>query len=177
MNQNTGTTQQLNIANPPESGLTAHDSLPSATQRETVPPPRRGGQPGNQNARVHGFYSRKAPLYRQDIIDEACELEGIDAEIGFLRSCLQFVSELDPPNPKLASDIVRTLSLAMVRRKYSGHLVLIDKASRIIGDRKTTHTVPDAAAEVAVLTRPCLSEHREESRCLQTEAQSETQNC
>ncbi|XUX00951.1 MAG: hypothetical protein TUN42_02895 [Dehalogenimonas sp.] len=153
MNENTGATTQLNIASPASSNTELETrneqrETPNAQPAPTAPP-RRGAPLGNQNARVHGFYSRKAPLYRRDLIDEASELEGIDAEIGFLRSCLQFVSELDPPNPKLAADIVRTLSLAMVRRKYSGHTVLIAKANRIIGDRKIKTGVVDGAAEIA----------------------------
>jgi len=133
MKENTGAAPQLNIAK--EASLPYNSLSACGEGRGEVAAPRReGGQPGNQNARVHGFYSRNAPVARQEIIDEASQLEGLDAEISFLRSCLEYVSEMDPPNPKLAGELVRTLSIAMVRRKYSGHNVLIEKAKRILGN-------------------------------------------
>ena len=129
MNENTGAAPQLNIApQPPPSTPQPVTRLPSG-----APVRKRGGQQGNHNARVHGFYSRNAPYYRQEIIDDAAELEGLDAEIAFLRSCIQYVSEMDPPNPKLGGELVRTLSIAIVRRKYSGHDVRIEKAKMILG--------------------------------------------
>ena len=132
-------------------GPETSDAQPATSDAQPPPstPPRGPGAPlGNQNARVHGFYSKKAPFYRQEVIDEAAELEGLDAEIAFMRSCLQYVSEMDPPNPKLAGELVRTLSIAMVRRKYAGHNVLIDKAKRILGNVGVVAGVVGGVAQV-----------------------------
>lgn len=44
-----------------------------------------GGQPGNQNARKHGFYSRRIPTDHEADYDEALRIEGLDQEIALLR--------------------------------------------------------------------------------------------
>ena len=55
-----------------------------------VPLPR-GGQPGNQNARKHGFYS--AVFTGQDKINlnQAAEIDGLDEEIALIRARLKSV--------------------------------------------------------------------------------------
>ena len=52
---------------------------------ERKPKRKRGGQPGNQNAVKHGYYSRTFnPADRFDL-DLAADIEGIGAEIAILR--------------------------------------------------------------------------------------------
>jgi len=155
MKENTGATPQLNIVPQPGNSTSVSPSLQAerGPGGEVSPPRREGGQPGNQNARVHGFYSKRAPVYRQDVIDEAAELQGLDAEISFLRSCIEYVSEMDPPNPKLAGELVRTLSIAMVRRKYSGHNVLIEKARKIIGGFGAAAGAAGGVAQIVEVVR------------------------
>ncbi|XUX00804.1 MAG: hypothetical protein TUN42_02120 [Dehalogenimonas sp.] len=124
MNQNTGATQQLNTEQP-QSPASPHEAAPVHRKE--------GGQPGNQNARVHGFYSKYAATPRQEVMDEAAMLEGLDAEIVLLRSKIELLEELDPDNVKLFSELIRSLSLIMVRRKYSGAPALIAKVRKLAG--------------------------------------------
>jgi hypothetical protein len=117
MKENTGATSQLNIAQP-----------------ETPAPPRgEGGQPENQNARGHGFYSKYAAFQRQEVMDEAAKIEGLDAEIVLLRSKIERLEEIDPDNVKLFSEVIRSLSLVMARSKYTGTNAVFAKARKIIG--------------------------------------------
>ena len=66
-------------------------------------------------------------------MEEAALLEGLDAEIVLLRSKIERLEELDPDNVKLFSELIRGLSLVMVRRKYSGAPALIAKVRKIAG--------------------------------------------
>ena len=60
----------------------------------------RGGQPGNQNARTHGFYSRAVPPELQEKLKEAGTIKGLDQEIALLRSKIAIFSEnSDDPLP------------------------------------------------------------------------------
>jgi hypothetical protein len=52
----------------------------------------RGGQPGNQNARTHGYYSRKLTPYQQRALHDAALLKGVDRETAKL--CLKISSIL-----------------------------------------------------------------------------------
>ncbi|MFC1925621.1 hypothetical protein ACFLW2_02870 [Chloroflexota bacterium] len=45
----------------------------------------RGGQPGNQNARKHGFYSRILTETEKQYMEEAEGVTGLDGEIAMLR--------------------------------------------------------------------------------------------
>ena len=51
--------------------------------------PGSGGQPANQNARKHGFYSRNLPPGAQPDYQEALEIEGLDQEIALLRVLIE----------------------------------------------------------------------------------------
>ena len=53
----------------------------------------RGGQPGNQNARTHGFYSKAVPPERQQTLNDADKVEGLDQEIALLRSKIALAGE------------------------------------------------------------------------------------
>ncbi len=53
---------------------------------ETVPLSRqRGGQPGNRNARKHGFYSSALTPEEQRLFAETVDLKGLLSEISLLR--------------------------------------------------------------------------------------------
>ncbi len=77
-----------------------------------IPRPR-GGQPGNQNARKHGFYS--AVFTRQDKtnLNQAAEIEGLDEEIALIRARLRSVVKNDPDNIRLISEAASTLARLM----------------------------------------------------------------
>ena len=125
MNQNTGATAtpQLNIERSHESRV-ASPETPSRHE---------GSQPENQNRSVHGFYSKRASPTRQEVMDEAAALEGLDAEIVLLRSKIERLEELDPDNVKAFSDVIGKLSLVMMRRKTTAANPFMTKAKKIIG--------------------------------------------
>lgn len=77
-----------------------------------VPRPR-GAQPGNQNARKHGYYS--SALTGQEKIDfnHAAEIEGLDDEISLIRARLKSVVQRDPDNLRLVDEATSTLARLM----------------------------------------------------------------
>lgn len=44
-----------------------------------------GGQPGNQNARTHGFYSKSVKPEHREKLRDAADIRGLDQEIALLR--------------------------------------------------------------------------------------------
>lgn len=79
---------------------------------------KKGGQPRNQNARKHGFYSKILDEAERLELEQAQDLEGLDAEIAVLRVKIQSLLEKDPDNVKLL--LVATGTLArLLRTKYS----------------------------------------------------------
>ena len=113
MNEQTATESQLNIVSP-----------------ET--PRKRGGQPGNQNARTHGFYSRKADPAQQEEAAEASEVSGLDEDIELLRRKIRHIEETKPEEVVLIAGLIRTLSLVMSRRRYAGSSNVISGVAKTI---------------------------------------------
>jgi hypothetical protein len=58
----------------------------------------RGGQPGNQNARTHGFYSKTLTSEQQQNLEAAAGLDGLDQEIAVLRLKIAAILINDPQN-------------------------------------------------------------------------------
>ncbi|APV43818.1 hypothetical protein Dform_00462 [Dehalogenimonas formicexedens] len=147
MNQNTGTTKaspQQNTAQPEIRNAEIRNEkpeTPAAGRHE-------GSQPGNQKARIHGFYSKYAATPRQEVMEEAAQLEGLDAEIVLLRSKIELLEELDPENIKLFSEVIGKLSLIMVRRKYTGQNAVFEKAKKIISILGGAAGVAGGVAEI-----------------------------
>ena len=77
----------------------------------------RGGQPGNKNARTHGFYSRVLDEAEQRDLLDAAEIEGIDDEIALLRVKIAALIEHDPNNLELLVVAANTLA-RMVKTRY-----------------------------------------------------------
>ena len=71
------------------------------------PKRKRGGQPGNQNARKHGFYSGGLAAGQQAAFPAAIALKGVDREIAILRLKIASVLASDPQNYRLQ---IRALS-------------------------------------------------------------------
>ena len=59
---------------------------------------KRGGQPGNQNARTHGFYSRTLTPEQQETLDAAAGLNNLDEEIALMRFKISSIITNDPDN-------------------------------------------------------------------------------
>ena len=71
---------------------------------------KKGGQPGNQNARKHGFYSTVLDSAQKRRLKEAALVKGLDEEVSLLRVKLQSVVENDPDNVRLILQGVVTLA-------------------------------------------------------------------
>jgi hypothetical protein len=74
-----------------------------------IPRPR-GGQPGNQNARKHGFYSSVFTRQDRASLKQASAISGLDEEIALLRARLRSVMKNDPDNLRLISEASSTLA-------------------------------------------------------------------
>ena len=73
----------------------------------------RGAQPGNQNARTHGFYSAKLDEMEQHDFLEAVLYDGIDDEIALLRVKLKSVIANDPQNIRLIMQLIGSIDKAL----------------------------------------------------------------
>jgi hypothetical protein len=91
---------------------------------------KRGGQPRNQNARKHGFYSNVLTPDDKLYLKEAVRVKGLDQEIDLLRAKLKAVVKLDSENVRLISQAADTLARLMrIRdRLTAGHDEQLQKA-------------------------------------------------
>ena len=71
----------------------------------------RGGQPGNQNARKHGFYSSSLDKEQRRILKQAGQERGLDGEIDLLRLKIKKLIQDDSDNVRL----IAQASLALAR--------------------------------------------------------------
>jgi hypothetical protein len=71
---------------------------------------KRGGQPGNQNARKHGFYTAVLDKDQKHRLKQAALVKGLDEEISLLRVKIQSVVEQEPGNTRLILQGVVTLA-------------------------------------------------------------------
>ena len=76
---------------------------------------KRGGQPGNQNARKHGFYSNTMDEEEWLDLEQAMVAQGLDEEIAMMRVKIKAVLRHDPKNFKLIAH--GTESLARLLRQ------------------------------------------------------------
>jgi hypothetical protein len=81
---------------------------------------KKGGQPGNQNARKHGFYSRVLDANQKRNLKYAADVSGLDEEINLLRVKLKSVVEHDPDNVRLISHAAVSLARLLRTRKTLG---------------------------------------------------------
>jgi hypothetical protein len=77
-----------------------------------------GGQIGNQNARIHGYYSKVLDEDETKYYRQAAKFVGLDAEIVLLRVKLKSLIAHDPQNLKLISQAANSLA-RMVLTQYS----------------------------------------------------------
>jgi hypothetical protein len=79
---------------------------------------KRGAQPGNQNARKHGFYSDVMTAQDLKNYKKAVHVHGLDSEINLIRFQIRCIQEADPGNVRALSQA--TLALARLI-KARGH--------------------------------------------------------
>jgi hypothetical protein len=77
-----------------------------------------GGQQGNQNARIHGYYSKVLDEDERKYYRQAAQFDGLDGEIVLLRVKLKSLIAHDPQNLKLISIAANSLT-RMVMTKYN----------------------------------------------------------
>jgi hypothetical protein len=77
-----------------------------------------GGQPGNQNARKHGFYSKALTRDEKRGLKHAIGVDGLDEEIAILRVKFRALIAADGQNLHLINQTVETLA-KLYHVKYS----------------------------------------------------------
>ena len=69
---------------------------------DDIQPERKPGAPrGNQNARKHGFYSKKVTRKEQAYLEQASEIHGLSQEIALLRARIKVIQETCPDDHEL----------------------------------------------------------------------------
>lgn len=118
-----------------------HKACPERSRRRKP-----GGQPGNQNARKHGFYSQAITPELQALILPARQIEGIDMELALARAKVKSIAAHDPKNYAVLFDalaIVGQLSGTKQRlgkhtsRQFSRALKLVLEDLALLGDKPT----------------------------------------
>jgi hypothetical protein len=87
----------------------------------TATPKRRpGGQPGNQNARKHGFYAHALSQDEQPLLQRAAQLDGLQSELALLRATLLGVVRRPDPPYAVLMDMTRLITrMVSVQRRIS----------------------------------------------------------
>ncbi|MFH1032766.1 MAG: hypothetical protein V1767_09420 [Chloroflexota bacterium] len=80
-----------------------------------------GGQPGNQNARTHGFYSKRLTQEQLESFQSAKDLKSLDDEIAILRLKIDSILANDPQNYRVLMQALSLLARLLQAR------ILIDK--------------------------------------------------
>ena len=110
------------------------------------PPKRRpGGQPGNQNARTHGFYSNAFDRADRETYEIALSLppDDLTDEIAALRTRLKLLIEAEPENIDLLAKAIGQLArLAATHYHLSGTAAdhLSDAMRNVLQDIEQTLT-------------------------------------
>ena len=78
---------------------------------------KKGAQPGNQNARTHGFYSRTLTEAEKLEMEDAALVSGIDEEIALLRVKLRNLVEEYPERIDLQMEAANTIA-RLCRTRY-----------------------------------------------------------
>jgi hypothetical protein len=94
----------------------------------SLPPRHRGGQPGNQNARKHGFYSRSlTPTDIQDLADTA-DPSHLDDEISVMRVLLRDLLTRTPE----AQNLLQTCELVRAAALLASSITRLVKTQQVI---------------------------------------------
>ncbi len=80
----------------------------------------RGGQPGNQNARKHGFYSKVFDKQGKEDVDEARQSLGLEEEIAVMRAKILGILRSDPNNATVLTKAMATLCRLLETHKRVG---------------------------------------------------------
>jgi hypothetical protein len=83
--------------------------------------PKRGAPLGNQNARIHGFYSNRLTRKQQRALEAASYLRGFDQEIAIVRMKIEDILTSSPENyPALMLAITALVKLVKAKNMLWG---------------------------------------------------------
>jgi hypothetical protein len=80
-----------------------------------------GAQPGNQNARKHGFYSKSLTPEQQKVLSGAARIKGLNREVAVLRVKIASILKNDPQNLAVLFQAVSTLGRTLRNRQSLVH--------------------------------------------------------
>jgi hypothetical protein len=84
----------------------------------------RGAQPGNQNARKHGYYSRVLTPEQENDLPVAALIDNVDHEIAVLRVKIASIMKNDPYNyPLLLQALSLLTRMLRFRPDRTGHVM------------------------------------------------------
>jgi hypothetical protein len=79
----------------------------------------RGGQPGNQNARTHGFYSQVLTAEQKANLEAAASLTSLEQEIALMRLKILSILSQQPVNDEV---LMKAISMLTKMLKVNYHL-------------------------------------------------------
>jgi uncharacterized protein YjcR len=71
---------------------------------------KRGGQPGNQNSRTHGFYSKYLTTNEIDQFCKIANTERVSLDIALLRIKIQCFVKNAPDNRRVLNEVIRLMA-------------------------------------------------------------------
>ncbi|RJO62128.1 MAG: hypothetical protein C4542_04980 [Dehalococcoidia bacterium] len=120
-------------------------------KRKEVSKRKPGAQPGNQNARTHGFYARVMTPEDRELFEAAAALHGLDYEIALLRMKILSILAHDPQNHAVLVMAINALT-KLLKTKQQIAPTDIEQFKRavqnVLGDRARTPLFEQALHEV-----------------------------
>jgi len=80
-----------------------------------------GAQPGNRNARKHGFYSKTLTPEQQKTLSGAARVKGLNREVAVLRVKIASILKNDPQNLAVLFQAVSALGRTLRTRQSLVH--------------------------------------------------------
>ena len=99
--------------------LSSDEAQDDDAEQGEKPKRKRGGQPGNQNARKHGFYSKHFTLEQLNQLEDANDLKDLGPEIALMRIKLNTLLDDPEASTELVIRAVNSLARLMsIQRRY-----------------------------------------------------------
>ena len=94
--------------------------MTTQSTQQTQNPRRRGGQPGNQNARTHGYYSHSFTPEQHVALHTVIETTGEDPEVAALLLKITAIISQDPVNIRALRAACSSLLRLLLQEKPPG---------------------------------------------------------
>ena len=115
----------------------------------------RGAQPGNQNARKHGFYSPTISPEEISLVWNAVNLKGIDPAIAVIRVKLHQALQCGPTNPhRLLEDTAKLLTKRHAKKLQMDEFDRRQFRAVILSALEMSHSPSPASPGPAPQARP-----------------------